>query len=142
MHIYLLEGKRVSVDDEDSYLLVDYLWHLVNGVYVQCSKPIKGERLLHRIIMQPPCGMEVDHKDLNPLNNVRDNLQILTPSQNKAKRGVFSNSSTGVKGITPKGDKYQARITVHGEQIYLGTRDTAEEAHQLYLSARQQYFQV
>lgn len=39
---------------------------------------------LHREIVDCPRGMQVDHKDNNPLNNHRENLAIVTPAENKA----------------------------------------------------------
>jgi hypothetical protein len=42
---------------------------------------------LHVEIMQPPPGYEVHHKNLNPLDNRRENLENLTPSDHRLLHG-------------------------------------------------------
>ncbi len=37
--------------------------------------------------LDPPRGMEVDHKDGNPRNNSRKNLQVMTRTANRRKGG-------------------------------------------------------
>tara|TARA_Y100000768_G_scaffold359695_1_gene316396 strand:+ start:6669 stop:6902 length:234 start_codon:yes stop_codon:yes gene_type:complete len=38
-----------------------------------------------RAALKPKKGMEVDHKDGNPLNNKRSNLQVITRHANRSK---------------------------------------------------------
>ena len=47
--------------------------------------------------------------------------------------------STGLTGVTIRRGKYEARITVNGRSMYLGTFNTAEEAHGAYLEAKRKY---
>ena len=39
-------------------------------------------------------------------------------------------------------ERYMAMITCFGKQKYLGTFDTPEEAHQIYLEARKSFEEV
>ena len=48
-------------------------------------------------------------------------------------------NSTGLTGVTSRNGKYEARITVNGRSMYLGTYMTAEEAHGAYLEAKRKY---
>jgi hypothetical protein len=79
---------------------------------------------------------EVDHADFDGMNNRWDNLREATSTQNKTNRRVRKDSCTGVKGvwIRPSG-RAAARITLHGNTRCLGTRDTIEEAAELYRNA-------
>ena len=48
-------------------------------------------------------------------------------------------NSTGLTGVTIRRGKYEAGITVNGRSMYLGTFNTAEEAHGAYLEAKRKY---
>jgi len=75
-----------------------------------------GKEYLHRLIMNPPANIQIDHKNLNKLDNRRCNLRICTHSQNGMNRGKQKNNTTGFKGINEdkrrKRKKYRARIGV------------------------------
>jgi hypothetical protein len=48
---------------------------------------------------------------------------------------VRSHSGVGLKGVSPNGPGYMARITVNGKKKYLGTFATPELAHAAYAVA-------
>ena len=48
-------------------------------------------------------------------------------------------NSTGVTGVTIRRGRYEAGITINGRSMYLGTFNTAEEAHGAYLEAKRKY---
>ena len=48
-------------------------------------------------------------------------------------------NSTGLTGVTIRRGKYEAGITINGRSMYLGTFNTAEEAHGAYLEAKKKY---
>lgn len=97
--------------------------------------------LVHRIIWMwmtgnDPGEMQVDHIDRNPLNNCWDNLRLATHSQNQMNSKGKSRSGLP-KGVQKQslGRNFTARIRKDGEVYYLGSFETAEEAHQAYCEA-------
>ena len=86
----------------------------------------------HRIIWAMYYGSwpvhQIDHKDRNRSNNRIENLREATCQQNRANKPVRSDSTTGIKGISPKRKKWQARIA--GKN--LGVFDTQREASDAY----------
>ena len=50
-----------------------------------------------------------------------------------------SKNATGLTGVTIRRGKYEAGITIHSRSMYLGTFNTAEEAHGAYLEAKKKY---
>lgn len=92
----------------------------------------------HRVIWKLVTGSdpvaEIDHKDHDGTNNRWSNLRPAVRSQNaRNKLGVAGKS--GFKGVDKKGSRYVARIMIDYKNHYLGTFDTAEEAHRVYCEA-------
>lgn len=116
-------GGEVLVDDDDYDWLSKYHWLSqrmgVGKYYAGRSKMEKGKRkktFMHKQIMNPPVGFVVDHIDGNPFNNQRNNLRIVTCSQNlmNAGRRNFTNRNSKYKGVSKwssnfsgKGKRYE-----------------------------------
>lgn len=78
---------------------------------------------------------QIDHRDLNSLNNRWGNLRAATQSQNQANKPPRGKS--GVKGVFwhAKNKKWFSMITKDRKNIYLGTFDTIAEAAAIYALA-------
>lgn len=134
----------VSIEDAD---LAEFNWTVQIDTHTQYArraiypngrhKKIK----LHQVIMERILGREmlsheqVDHKDSNGLNNVRENLRLVVQAQNKINRKKYKNNKSGYKGVCPENDKWRADIQVNGKRIYLGAFDTKEDAYAAYCEA-------
>ena len=82
----------------------------------------------------------IDHINGNPADNRIENLRLATRSlnmQNLKKAKV--NNKCGLLGVCPNGDRWKAEIRIDGKKTYLGTFDTALEAHNVYLTAKRQH---
>lgn len=86
---------------------------------------------------------EIDHRDINSLNNAMENLREATHSQNNANRRANRNNCHGLKGIVrAKQCKqlWRARIVKNRKCIHLGYFATPEEAAKAYERAAHHYF--
>ena len=87
---------------------------------------------LHGFVLPHRSGYEVDHKNLNTLDNRRENLRYVTHQQNQINQPLQKNNTSGVSGVSyykPRG-KYRARIKVSQHDIHLGYYNSFEEAVQ------------
>jgi len=76
--------------------------------------------LMHRMIMQPPEGMVVDHINGNGLDNRRCNLRICTQEQNARNNAPKGNGASRFKGVFPCGKKWGAKVTHRKKTHRLG----------------------
>jgi len=98
---------------------------------------------LHRIIMETPKGLVVDHINHNPLDNRKSNLRnvsIIKNSQNR--KGSQKDSKSGIRGVhfNQKINKWIAQITVNKEKKYLGCYKDIKTAERVAVEAREKYF--
>lgn len=101
------------------------------------SNGIKRTLALHREILKPPPGLQVDHINGNGLDNRRANLRIATPAQNARNARMRRNNTSGFKGVRlhkPSG-KWVAEIKVNNTTKSLGAYEAAAEAHAAYARA-------
>lgn len=89
----------------------------------------------------PMKGIDVDHINLDKVDNSFDNLRLCTSSQNSQNRRKRTDNKSGFKGASLHTcGKYQGLIQRNGKSTYLGLYDTAELAHAAYCVAAHELF--
>jgi phosphotransferase system IIB component len=78
-----------------------------------------------------PIG-EVDHQNLDSLDNSWANLRLATHQQNTVNRPPRADNKLGLKGVKRRKNRFIARITVDYREIYLGIFDNADDAAAAY----------
>lgn len=86
---------------------------------------------MHRLILNYPNNLHVDHINHNGLDNRKVNLRAITHRQNHCNRKIQSEYI----GVTKHHNKYTSRAYINGIHCYLGLYNTAIEAHEVYLKA-------
>lgn len=127
-------GLYTLVDDEDYEFLMQFKWQ-VNGRYVSGGVFKNGTQtrhLMHRVIMHPKLGVEVDHIDGNQLNNQRSNLRVCSRSENCCNRKATIRNKTKLKGVSVRRDRFIAQITLRGRHFFLGYFNTKKSASLAY----------
>lgn len=108
------------------------------------SKRVEGNRtiLMHRHLAAKMGLRNVDHKNMDRLDNRRENLRPCTQSQNLANSEKRPHNTSGFKGVNwnTTANMWAARLGFQNKRIFLGYFRTAEEAAQAYDSAAKQYF--
>jgi len=102
-----------------------------NGKRVRGSKPFRRE-LLHRFLLNVTGGQQADHRDRNGLNNLRSNLRLCTPKENKQNSSVYKTNKIGLKGVSKISGGFKATITVNNKSLVLGVFPQAEMAARVY----------
>ena len=124
-------GRTVIVDDDDYEKYGTLRWHLSDTGYAVRRSNRETIRL-HRLIMNCPEGLVVDHLNGNPLDCRKSNMRICSQKENAKNRH-------GVKGYTY--DKEKKRWMVRVNNKFCGRYDTEDEAKEAYrkYSSGQEY---
>lgn len=141
-NILLSKGQVAIIDDDDFWELAQWKWNIGGSGYAERTRRV-GEQWhtmiirMHCWIMRPPKKMEVDHINGNKLDNRRENLRVITSSQNKMNQGVRKNNKLGVKGIYfhEKRKRFIAQIQANGKSFHLGYFVDLESAKAAYSKA-------
>lgn len=109
-------GNPVGITDSYGYLVAS-----INGTVH------KVHRLIYAMFYDEVPKI-IDHVNGNKEDNRIENLRPATNEQNGWNRKIDLRSTTGVKGVTKVGSKYQAQCKAGGDRVYLGLFTTLEEA--------------
>lgn len=141
--ITLTKGFKAVIDSEDLVKVKDFKWVAFvrdakkNKIYARAH--IKGsgrngkQISLHRLIMDAPKGMVVDHIDGDTLNNKKGNLRVCLQAEN-ARNSCSAYGSSRFKGVTlrKKINRWRAYIKKNYRQIHLGWFASEAEAAKAY----------
>lgn len=138
--IPLTRGQYAIVDDADFEWLSQMEW-IARKIRHTTYAYTKNLRAMHRLIVNAPVGMEVDHIDSNGLNNTRSNLRICTSTQNHGNARISTANKSGFKGVhwDSQRQKYRAQIG-RSPRVHLGYHITAIDAARAYDRAALAHF--
>lgn len=137
-YIKLTNGSIALVDDEDFDWISKFNWYFLkanrsdNG-YAYTTK--KGMSILmHRLIMNTPKGLFTDHINRNKLDNRKENLRIVTPSENNLNTKLKSTNTSGYRGVTfhKEKRKFMSQLSFNNNYFFLGYFDNPKDASRAY----------
>jgi len=138
--IPLTQGQVAIVDDADAEWLRRWSWcaskcHGGGRFVAVRAERVSGSKrtvYMHREVMglSRGAGLEVDHINHDVLDNRRQNLRVVTPTQNKRWIRSREGSSSAFVGVTwdSARDRWRAQIQVAGRVLNLGRYATEVEA--------------
>ena len=147
---YTSKNEEFWFDIEDYNKIKDYCWFYSEG-YVVAHEINNNKKIifLHKLVMEKDSSEIVDHinhpkTNENKYDNRKQNLRVVTQSQNCMNQHKRSNNTSGVKGVSWFKDREQwgAKITINGKQIHLGffDKDKFNDAVKARREAENTYF--
>jgi hypothetical protein len=128
------------VDEEDYERVSQHRWGVEKGkntFYALSRRKYEtaGQNLrMHRLVVECPPDMLIDHRNGNGLDNQKQNLRICTNTQNMQNQRKQHRGSNTYKGAywEPGRRRWRASIAVNGKTMHLGHYATEEEAARAY----------
>lgn len=136
--IALTQDQNAIVDLQDYASLLQHSWFAAWDPTTQSFYARRtlwnGVRsvtiLMHRVIMNCPDDMEIDHRNGNTLDNRRENLRISTAAQNSANRKKRAKSQSAYKGVFWQ--KREGKWGAEAGDCWLGYFSDEQEAARAY----------
>ncbi|QMV48560.1 putative HNH endonuclease [Bacillus phage vB_BsuM-Goe10] len=144
------KGRVCKVDLHDLELIhnatvrswLSYKGKTDTTYYVRTQLPDGKIIQMHRLIMDAPKGMVVDHINRDGLDNRRSNLRVTTVRENTRNSLPVINNPSGCPGVTwHKRDKvWRASIVVDKVKISLGQSKDLSEAIEMRKRGEEKYW--
>jgi hypothetical protein len=127
-----------TVSPEDFEWLNKHKWYR-SCDYVQTNISGRGVRM-SRLIMSRMLGkdvppdLQVEHKNIDPLDNSRENLRLATHAQNSLNRRKRKNTTSAFYGVSfnKQYAQFESYTTIDGKRAHFGYYDAEEDAAKAY----------
>ena len=138
---YTTNGDPFSVDNEDYPIIKDFCWRKNTDGYIVTTKN-RTNLFLHRLLTAAGPGFVVDHINHDTTDNRRQNLRVVTQSQNMQNACFEGKNTSGIVGVNwdEKMKKWHARINVNKVTIELGYFEDFDDAAEARIIAEEKYF--
>lgn len=136
-------GNPFYFDLEDYNLIKDYCWsEYISSNNYHSLQAYDAKTRKHICMQWLIIGKNTDHRDLNPLNNMKSNLRYATYKENSQNGPKRKNNTSGITGVAwhHVSSRWYARIQNNGKEMGLGFFTNKDEAIKARLLAEKQYY--
>ena len=142
---YTFKEDEFYFDLEDYDKIKDYCWFKNIDGYIATNINYNNRFhtvKMHRLVMNCPDDMDVDHIFHDTYDNRKEFLRIVTESQNEMNQKIRINNTSGVPGVNlnKKNNKWRARIRVDNKDMHLGYFNNKEDAIKARKAGEEKYF--
>ena len=133
--IKLTRGKYAIVNNRDYSWLIKFNWRAIPSQHWHGLRWYAGTgantKLMHRMILLAPKGTQVDHKNMNGLDNRRGNLRLATRGQQRANSGRSRPGISKFKGVSwcSRDQHWRAKLEKNGHSYARYSIDEETAAH-------------
>lgn len=135
---HMSHGKSFLFDLEDLPHVQAHYWTVNSEGYAvsyyftrnEDNKRVHHTLRFHRLVMNPPENMDVDHIFGDKLDNRKSKMRICTSHENDYNHDAPRNNTSGYVGVSQlaSGKGWRAYITKFGKQIHLGCFEDIKDA--------------
>jgi hypothetical protein len=140
--IQLTQGKNCLIDSSDYKIVSSFSWYYHEGYARYSTIQNAKSFLMHRLLTGAGEDIQIDHRDMDGLNNTQGNLRFATHGQNQQNRRKHKLMSSHFKGVYFKKSKmiWAAQLSINKKKIHLGYFYSEIDAAIAYNDAATIYF--
>lgn len=133
--------KQFLFSKSDEQIVKAHVWSIDRNGYVSCHVRRKNV-FLHRMLLNAPNNMEVDHINNNPSDRRRINLRLATRRENARNRLIGIANTSGYKGVSwhKLKKRWRAYISLNSKYHELGYFNNIKSAALAYNEAALRYY--
>jgi len=135
------ESGRVLVSLTNVEKIESHKWRLHISGYA-CTNIGTKVVLMHRLILDAPTEMLVDHRNHNSLDNRDDNLRLCTSSQNQMNKCLATTNTSGKTGVSynQRTKKWTAQLRKDKKSVFSGYYETKSDAIDARVNAEKEHY--
>ncbi len=139
---YTSKGEEFYFDIEDYDRIKDYCWYLHRGYVISVEAQTNKEIYFHRLILPYMSNRVIDHINHQTNDNRKNNLRIVTQSENQMNKKKQSNNTSGVTGVyyDNKYNRWYSVINYNKNVLHLGHYNKFDDAVKARKEAEEKYF--
>lgn len=140
IEIVTTKGEVILIDKSDEAIARTHCWYVDSKGYAHGNFN-KTHVRLHRLILNPPKGLVIDHVNHNKLDNRRVNLRVVTNQMNLFNLVEGKNNKSGKVGVhfNKQSQKWCSQITLDGKIISSKLFDNKDDAIRNRIELENQY---
>lgn len=139
VRIRIPSGEEILVDSEDYPKVELFRWFRASRrpyahAHVRGADGRRHQIQMHRLIMNPPANLVIDHIDGDPKNNRKSNLRVCTQAENSRNQRSQKSKASRWRGVSmcKSTGRWQVAIRVGGTRVWGGRFSDEIEAAQAY----------
>jgi hypothetical protein len=129
------DGYHGKYKKDDIVIPYKLCTHGYAGVHVPTKRTTVSFHHLITLLrgIEIPDDSVIDHINGDGLDNSEQNIRITTQSINCRNRRKRRDNTSGINGITfnKASNSYLVRVCINGKRVYLGSKNSLEEANKL-----------
>lgn len=135
-YVLVMRNGESMISPEDVAFVSSVAWRIDSNGYARNTR--KGR--LHRLLLNTPAGLVVDHINQNKLDNRRANLRVVEHAVNLHNGKLNARNTSGHRGVTWNAlrRRWYAWLSVKWRHDHLGSFPTIGEAIDARLRAERQ----
>lgn len=145
-YVTLTRGYEAIIDADQAEFIGQWNWYAEvgprNTYAVRTDNTEKRKVRMHSVLLSVPEGFQVDHRNVNSLDNRLSNLRVASPAENRRNARRRVDSTSGYKGVSffKETKKWAAYISIDKRWTRIGFFPTAWDAHLAYIEASRVFY--
>lgn len=140
-YIYTSKNEKITVDTDDLEKVKNHTWRMNTNGYAETEHNRKTIRI-HRLLMDAPKNLVVDHINHDKKDNRRSNLRLCTYAENNHNVAIGKSKKSNIRGVSwsKREQRWRAKIVVNKKEIGLGYYKNINDAIKARKEAEKKYY--